>query len=110
MEPIVLATCLLNLGIALLHRFERYGGEGDIEEAILRQSAAVDIFQHLAAVGDIPAHHSSLFQSVSNVGAAFVRRFVRYSLQKDIDEAIQLQDNAVKLARQHRYLSWRDNT
>ena len=84
-----LAVCLLNLGTALQVRYSLTGDAPDLEEAIHRLRASVDV---------TPTGDSGRAMRLSNLGSALTDRYRRSNALSDLDEAIEVTQQAVNHA------------
>lgn len=84
-----LAVCLLNLGTALQVSYSLTGDAPDLEEAIRRLRASVDV---------TPTGDGGRAMRLSNLGSALADRYRRSNALSDLDEAIEVTQQAVNHA------------
>ncbi len=84
-----LAVCLLNLGTALQLRYKLAGDALDLDQAIRRLRASVDV---------TPTVDSGRAMRLSNLGSALDDRYRRSSALSDLNEAIEVAQQAVNHA------------
>jgi tetratricopeptide (TPR) repeat protein len=85
-----LAVTLSNLAAALVARFERLGGEADLD-------AAIDIGKR--ALAATPPSDPEVAATLSNLGGSLRRRFERAGDSADLDAAIDVGKRAVAITR-----------
>ncbi|KAG8795691.1 hypothetical protein FRC12_011300 [Ceratobasidium sp. 428] len=82
------AQYTLDLGLALLDRFKRLGGDEDLQNAIILAESALE---------DAPVRHVSRPKYLDGLGSALFCKFKQEGNIADLDRALSLEEEAVSL-------------
>ncbi|KIM41369.1 hypothetical protein M413DRAFT_10973 [Hebeloma cylindrosporum] len=98
LDPTHKSTLLSNLASSLVHRYIQAGDTADLNDAILTQHQAIQV------VDTEPSHPGKLLL-MNNLGIHLALRFQLTRVSTDIDDAIELHQNVVRLTTDEKDLA-----